>query len=311
MTLSFFRTVKSTLDQALEAYCDKTGIEHSVALVEARHYLRQNSQAYFDRRVRLEYEKPLCRLAYLYTYVPAHANIVDYSFRQFKALQVLIEDCLTTEETLKICSLGGGPGSELLGLLKYVERTSARGTVNIHFTLLDKYKEWDETWHALEQDICAQFRTIYGRRRADWPASVNHAFLPVDLTSKTDFANMPTRFRGVSLFVINFAMSELLDQVSVQELVDSLRTLVQQCDDSAYFLFIDRLQDEIETNVAVIIHQLGLVLVEVRKQQEIMDGDEQASDLGDWFTVRMDRYPKIKLNAFHVLAQKPTANIPF
>jgi hypothetical protein len=61
------------------------------------------------------YDKPSIRFAYIYKYVTSHANLVYQRIRGCKALR----NCFQAPQIVISC-IGGGPGSDLVGILKYM-----------------------------------------------------------------------------------------------------------------------------------------------------------------------------------------------
>lgn len=51
-----------------------------------------------------------------------------------------------------MCAVGGGPGTELLGLAKYLLRKPGFPK-RIAFTLLDSVPQWAETWQQLADAV--------------------------------------------------------------------------------------------------------------------------------------------------------------
>ena len=72
-----------------------------------------------NREPNLNYQNPLCRLAYLYGVAPATASIVEEAFAQDSELKAYFDKVLKDRgNSVSICAFGGGPGTELLGICK-------------------------------------------------------------------------------------------------------------------------------------------------------------------------------------------------
>ena len=70
----------------------------------------------------------------------------------------------------KVCSLGGGPGSELLGLARFIERErNPESFVRLEFVLIDRIQEWAETWDALAHALEDHFGDVFGDDARLWP----------------------------------------------------------------------------------------------------------------------------------------------
>ncbi|XP_022243958.1 uncharacterized protein LOC111086231 [Limulus polyphemus] len=88
------------------------------------------------------------RIAYLYMYAMAHTEIVENFFNSFYSNSIFFNDWLRNcNETLKICSIGGGPGSEIAGLILGLKDTLFRTTV--HATIIDRCEGWKNLFEYL------------------------------------------------------------------------------------------------------------------------------------------------------------------
>ncbi len=302
MAISFFKTLDYVLSQNISEIRRFHRISEDDAIHRAKQFLVENSAAYYSENPSLHYNDPLCRFAYLYTYVGAHANLVDNAFYRFNSLGDFVENKLQGGQTLHICSLGGGPGSELLGFVKFIERVGhPKSRVDLSFTLIDTIPEWDETWHALVQGMEETFKTKYGASRRDWPIVVHRSFLPLNLTRLDDFKHFAARFKEIEIFILNHTVSELL--AYKDDLRKVFNNLVERAPDGTYFLFIDRNQQPVLDLVNSLLNNSELVSFETKIENKNMDGDEQKSDLGRWYS-SMGRDPKLTWKAFYSLAQK-------
>jgi hypothetical protein len=69
----------------------------------------------------IDYSNAVKRFAYIYKYTVAHA---DYIMQIIKRNTELCE--LLDKKSIEVACLGGGPGSDLLGILKYLIQTGAK-----------------------------------------------------------------------------------------------------------------------------------------------------------------------------------------
>jgi hypothetical protein len=140
MSLSLFETIAAVLTEGIGEVCRADRIEEDEAINMLERFLRENSEEYYSDSPNLRYDSPLCRLAYIYAYVAAHANIVSRAVFNFSELRTLLDQRFESQGKLSICALGGGPGSELLGLAQYFyyHAQTIEGYVDLDFQLVDK-----------------------------------------------------------------------------------------------------------------------------------------------------------------------------
>ncbi|RIK78948.1 hypothetical protein DCC62_06590 [candidate division KSB1 bacterium] len=304
MPITFFQTLNAVLTKGVSDICQYYGVSKAEAIQRAKQYLGTNSAAYYSDNAQLQYQDPLCRIAYLYSYVGAHANLVDNAFYKFSELREFVANQFDTYSELQVCSLGGGPGSELLGFVKFIERERrGNGRVDVNFTLIDKVCQWDETWQVLVNGLHETFKINYGMSRQNWPIVVNRSFLPLDLAKATDFQNFPARFSDVQVYVLNHTVSEPELLAHRSEFQKTFKEIVTRASTGAFFVFIDRNQEAVVAAINRLANVDGLALINNTFEKTNMDLDEEKRDLGEWYDL-MGRDPKLKWNAYYALARK-------
>lgn len=112
--------------------------------------LRHGNEFYVD----LKYEEPSVRCGYMYAYNVLNTAIVYYEFsKHLKNNEKVIP--LFSKNTLKICCLAGGPGTEAVGVSKAIidaiNRSSSEGDTftDVQVTVVDIIFEWEGEGKAL------------------------------------------------------------------------------------------------------------------------------------------------------------------
>ena len=303
--MTFFSTVKAALDSLIAGICAHRGVSRDVALQMAGTHLKNMSVEWRSGRTpTIAYGDPLCRFAYLYCHTPANANICDLFIRSDPATAAFIVERLNRAEELRVCAFGGGPGTELLALTKFLRRAHGKDAITAHgevvFTLLDNVPEWVESWGALETAIKADFARDYGVRRA-WPFTISKSFQPFDMTHVEQYANL-NQLLIQDLYILNYVVSEILgENAPLQGLIN---LMVDHAPMGGRFVIIDRDQDGISDRAETLLRNAGLTLTPIQKSTTNMDGDEQMADLGDYLN-SIGWSPRVKWNgAFCVIGTK-------
>lgn len=274
----YFRTIKNALDALIAGICQHRNVSPKMACQLAGAYLRNMSQEWRSgESPTIAYDDPLCRFAYLYCHTAANAAIFELFLRRHQPTADYLLQKLNEAEELRICAFGGGPGTELLALTKFLTARSGQltGHGDVNFTLIDNTPEWAESWNALHQAIKANFTAQFGPRRG-WPFTVSKMFQPFDMTRVEQFANLPQLFTQ-DVYVMNYVVSEIFDEY--QSLAAVAQTMVQNAPVGARFLIVDRNQNQVVANCRYLLQQAGLVEEHFLESSTNMDGDEQASDL--------------------------------
>lgn len=87
-----------------------------------------------------DFANPVIRFAYVYMYVPAHAHWVSELIQWSRDVQQIFES-----DKVRIACIGGGPGSDLVGILKYLDERGGE-MPGIFCEIADGCELWKRTW---------------------------------------------------------------------------------------------------------------------------------------------------------------------
>lgn len=171
----------------------------------------------------VNYKDPATRFAYVYKYVPAHA---DYIVQILKILRSERDEPIFPMDDLRISCVGGGPGSDLIGVLKYLDSRGDREPVkSVMAYLLDKEQAWADTWTELNVPL-------------DLNLKFNSAFQPLDVTTPGSWKSQK-KFLQADLFTLSYFVSEIKSLDKNGELDEFWTTLFDGAKPGAYFLYND------------------------------------------------------------------------
>lgn len=213
--LTLAQLIKVVLDDAYQqiamsdAKKDAAITEQLEGLGEAYKALKSSSRKVID------YSSPIARFAYIYKYTVAHADYI----KQLIAHKPL-KDLFLRKEVSVAC-LGGGPGSDLLGILKYMIHNRCKSTLTSY--LFDRERAWGDSWSDVARPLKANFQL--------YPV-----FQQLDVTAPETWKGYQKYLRS-DLFTLSYFLSE----------VWTLKTKAQpffehcfsQAKSGALFLFID------------------------------------------------------------------------
>lgn len=134
------------------------------------------------------YTDDITRFAYVFRYSTAHADylhqVVSYSPELRKAL---------AGDIVTVTCIGGGPGSDVLGFLKYF--LASKTQQKIIFFILDREPAWGETWADLDATVSRELTT-------------SRTYLPVDVTVPSTYGYLTKPFRA-DIFTMLYFLSEI------------------------------------------------------------------------------------------------------
>lgn len=299
---NYFKTVKNVLDIALPIIA-KDRIQTIEQAKQEMNAQRQCiSDEYFTRRKpEIDFKNPLCRLAYLRCYAPANANLCELAIRRSNDLTDFICNKLRDEEEIKVCAFGGGPGTELLALAKFLVANRKKFSQSaIKFALLDEVPEWAETWSLIERYVELFLKENFGKRSL-WPFTVSNSFIPFDVTKTANYGNIKILL-DQDLFILSHIVSEIYEDEQVKGLGKLLHAMVAAAKPGSMFLVIDRSEYNVREKVTKLLKGLDLDLSGIEESEGNMDSDENRSDLGEYLI--KGHYPRLTWKAFSIIGTK-------
>jgi hypothetical protein len=99
----------------------------------------------------IDYSDLATQAAYVFRYVLGHADFI-YDF--LRLIREKLGAPIFDDEEIWVTSVGGGPGSELLGLLKYLEKADDEPDIKkIVYTVIDKEANWEHVVNAFVENV--------------------------------------------------------------------------------------------------------------------------------------------------------------
>jgi hypothetical protein len=231
----------------------------------------------------ISYDDPAVRLAYIYKYVTAHAQLVGQRILRSAALADLMQ------QKVSITCLGGGPGSEVLGFNQAVAELPSPLAVRRHAVLLDREAAWFYDW----TNIADEF---------DLP--VSYAALPLDVTQSDSYRHARNAFQLPDLVTAVFFLSEVYNvRDQARPCLERLAAFMKP---GSVFFYLDNYGDHFWAWCEAVFEQAGFHQVDAGDiPRWRMPTAEQVEDLGD-YAHRFAHAPTLTRNiAWRVLKKEP------
>jgi hypothetical protein len=222
------------------------------------------------------------RFGYVYQHVPANAYFL-YS---------LLEKCDEAEAILKndkvrVTCIGGGPGSEVVGLLKFLDGNDL--DCKLFCELIDGCEAWKATWDDLAYLL-------------DLDSSLSTTYVIHDVANKATWSSH-SRISKADIIVLNFFVSEIFHLPFAEEY---LTRMLSAAKGGAVLLVNDNRTQAVYELVEKIAKVCGFkMLVKGQGVEKMWDAGEDKAKL----KVYMDKFGRqIKLthNLFWRAFEKPT-----
>jgi SAM-dependent methyltransferase len=266
--MNVFQLVKLVLD---EQYDSIGGTE-----AERDDAIRARIQALMERYLKLAeensvtYRKPVTRFAYIYKYVTSHSNLTYKMIERCKALRDLF-----LKDQVTVSCVGGGPGSELLGVLKYMARLDELPLLRCY--LLDREIGWADAWSDVDE-------------KAKTDCKVSSYFIPMDVTDPENWA-AHSKYLKADLFTMVYFASEIF--CKRDRATPYFEHLFKGMRPGAYILYIDNNSPTFSEWFDNLSAKQGLTEVAADAFTAEMTYDEEKTDLGDY----LDKFGPVKLKA--------------
>lgn len=168
----------------------------------------------------IDYGDIITQAAYTFMYVAGHASFISQILQKARAET---GPPLFTKKIITVTSLGGGPGSELLGLVDYLEKSDEPVTKVIYWVL-----EKEPAWEPLTKAVCA---------RAKKKLEVELHFLPMDVSDTETCAG--SSLAGDDLVIMSFFISEVCETHEGAAVRSSLKHFLGTMSDKSLLFYND------------------------------------------------------------------------
>jgi len=284
MNTSCFQLIKTVLDEVYEQI-PGSDQQKDDEIRDRLNYLSGKYGNLLQDSFPVNYTDPATRFAYIYRYVTAHANFVYQIIEDSSDLGALFD-----QEKVTVSCIGGGPGSDLLGIVKHMLDSGKQADLKCY--LFDREKAWSDSWSDLDEKLAVNFR-------------VSTNFNPFDVT-KPETWKIFNKYLTSDLFTLIYFMSEICMLQS--EASSYFVNLLQKARPGALFLYIDNRGmadwfDSLAQDCALEMLMQRSCDLSLRHQWE-----EQKTDLGEYHS--KFESPKLTSSVDIRICRKPD-EIPF
>ncbi len=209
----------------------------------------------------IDYSCPLKRFAYIYKYTVAHADYIMQLVRKHKELKACFE-----QEHVEVACIGGGPGSDLLGLLKYLTRNKNKLS-SLTCYIFDKERAWGDSW----SDVAIQLNPKF---------QLNPVFQQMDITVEDTWKSYRKLLRS-DIFTLSYFLSEVYSlKSSAEPFLDHVMASMKK---DALMLFVDNNDSRFVDWFDGLATKHGLTILVSDSGELCFSNDEEKRDFGEYF----------------------------
>lgn len=257
--MNCFQLIKTVLDEAYKAVPGTIAAKEAAVGTE----LTQLSKEYknLTNSGCLDYSDPARRFAYIFRYTTSHANLVYECIRGSKELRGVFDG-----SRVLISCVGGGPGSDFLGVLKYCEAFNKAPEVKC--LLLDRDPAWGESWLDVDEKVGTTQR-------------MTTVFNSLDVTDPAKWKAF-TKHHQADLFTLIYFMSEVYAKKATAE--PYFDALFAGMKPGALLLFVDNNDSRFTDWFDGLAKKHGLAVLSQGSGNHTMPTDEDKKSLEPYFT---------------------------
>ena len=277
--MTLFETIRITLDQLYQQGVDEYGSAAAFdGEVKKRMSYLSKSYGNLDNsdRMPIDYGNPASRFAYVYSYVAAHS---DYIVQALELLQTELGTNIFQKTSLQASCIGGGPGSDILAILKYLGEQQAEPVEQLTCYLVDREQAWADTWTEVDQHLAKDL-------------SLTTIVQPLDVT-RPETWKYQKKFLAADLFTLSYFVSEVYSLDNNGDVTKFLTDLLKQAKPGALVLYIDNDHATFSGYFDQIWQKAKIEPLLEKSDVWTPHFSEQTSEIQDYID-KFDRSPKLK-----------------
>jgi Putative SAM-dependent methyltransferase len=287
--MTLFELVKVTLDELYKEAIKQYGGQADAEIKAKFAYLSDSYGKLSDpARAPISYKDPATRFAYVYRYVASHG---DYVVQLLKRAASALGGSVFPKGTARVSCIGGGPGSDILAILKYLDDYKAQESVNkLVVYLLDKEQAWADTWTELDDKL-------------DAGVKLNTNFQQLDVL-KPDWTSQ-RKFLDADVFTLSYFASEVYSLDGKGEVSEFWQTLFEEAKPGALFCYDDNGTDDFNAYFDGQWQKAGLTQIDAGSNVSWTPRYTERADVLDGYKAKFSAWPKLKGYLSYRVIQKP------
>ena len=200
------------------------------------------------------------RWSYLCWATPPNALLFESVLKNDPDLQHFIGTLVQNHKRISVCCIGGGPGSEILGLAKWTELQQLN-LPQLDVLVTDKFPEWQENWEAVQRLINTTMREGSSPQSKGLQLQIRGRFTQVDAEDSLQAIRIEGDF---DIYIVSYLVSHIFSGSKLFQFNKFMRQVVSLARPESKFIFIDRAAayDKWKGPIRAVAQQSGLELSE-------------------------------------------------
>lgn len=300
--MTHFEVVRRVMDEHFAVILGNNGGDQSVAYARIKSAICTLSDSYRTGQGR-NYSDHLQRFGYLLRQTAVNANLCEILLGRRQSMRTYAEELIASCGVIRVCAIGGGPGTELMAVVKWLNKEYNDGVyqnpVVVELSLIDVCQDWSDCQNSIVDTLRDMLNEVHGAGAS--PITLQLTPLRHDLTAGC-WLSQPSPPAQYDIYIVNYAISELPQHR--YEVAATLEAVVASAPSSSKFLFIDRNENGIPGYVEWAARKAGLTAVVSNSTAGEMSAQEKGNRPWQYIT-GTGEWPRSSWRAFYVYGQKP------
>ena len=218
---------------------------------------------YFSNQVPdILFSDEFLRWSYLCWATPLNALLFENVLKNDTVLQQFLGTLAQNRKEISVCCIGGGPGSEVLGLVQWT-KLHQLDLAQLNVLVTDKFSEWQENWEAVQQHINTTIRKPSAAQFNGSHLKVRGRFAQVDVENLSEASRIQGSF---DLYIVSYVISHIFSFSGLGQFIKFICQVVSQARPGSKFIFVDRASgyEKWKWPIRAVAQQSGLALSEFR-----------------------------------------------
>ncbi|GAA0742085.1 hypothetical protein LRH25_04915 [Ideonella azotifigens] len=288
--MTLFQLVKITLDELYKEAVQLYGVKVDDEIKSRFLYLTTSyTQLSSTTRAPIDYKDPAIRFAYVYKYTASHG---DYVVQLLAILAQALGGKIFQSDVGRVSCIGGGPGSDVIAVVKYLADSAGKEAVNkLMVYLLDKEQAWADSWSELNMKLSSS------------TVQLHTAFQQMDVLNP-DWTSQ-RKFLEADVFTLSYFVSEVYALDGSGVVTQFWQRLFKEAKSGAIFLYDDNGSDTFNNYFDYQWKTAGLQLLSQESNVRWYPrSSEQKSELA-FYTAKFNAIPKVQSTLSYRILRKP------
>lgn len=218
----------------------------------------------------INYKDPITRFSYIYKYVTSHSDYV------YSTIESYSEHFNNLGENIDVTCIGGGPGSDFLGILKYFIETEQKKNITCY--IYDKEDAWGDNWGDVHKKTNSK------------KISLNTTYQRIDVKEK-DSWSFRTKHKNSDIVTLIYFMSEIY-KLRDQGATEFISKIFKESKSGCIFIFIDNMNSNLSEWFESIAASTNVEIKEKDDSKTYLSREEEKDELKEYIQ-KIKNSPKL------------------